>query len=375
MDLNLDDIQEMIRDTARRFLGDEISSERVRQIAAEPDGFCRDLWAQMVELGWAAMTLPESLGGGGRGVLDLCLLAEETGRVAASTPLVVSSGLAARLLQNPACGPMAETLLGRLAAGAIITVALMAADSRNERADPSTDLRLQGDRLLLSGTKVLVPYATIADVLLVTANLPDGTPAIIVVDPGADTGGGDIAIARHNTIGGDPKFSVTFTDIIVADHQILLRGEDARAALADGLGIASLLSVAEAVGAAESVLNLTAEHAAMRSQYGTLIGAYQAVSHPCADMRIEIDACRLLMQEAAWCADQGRAFAADAASTKAYANEALTRIAQDGLRLHGAIGYSNEYDLQLHFRNLRTFCVTYGETEDQLALAASSMVG
>jgi len=90
-------------------------------------------------------------------------------------------------------------------------------------------------------------------------------------------------------------------------------------------------------------------------------------------MRIQADACRLLAQEAAWLIDQGQAAALEVASTKAFTNEAVARIANDGQRLHGAIGYSNEYDLQLYSRKARAFCLSHGETAEELERAAVAL--
>ncbi|MDP6692021.1 MAG: acyl-CoA dehydrogenase family protein, partial [Alphaproteobacteria bacterium] len=318
MDLTLDSIQELIQENARRFLATELNSEKIRDIEASPDGFSRPLWDEITGLGWTGASLPERYGGGGRGILDLCVLAEEMGRAVASTPLVVSAGLASAMLRSVPASPLTEELLIKLASkGEVISVALVEADGRNERSVPSLQLAIAGEDLKVTGEKVLVPYASVAKEIITSARNADGEVVLVVVS--GESGG--LEMSRHKTIGGEPLFHVRFQDVAIPKDRILAQGESAVAALNAGLDVAAVLAVAEAVGLSEGIINLTTGHARLRQQFGKPIGSFQAVSHPCADMRIQADACRLLALEAAWLIDQGRPAALEVASTKAFANE------------------------------------------------------
>ena len=370
MQLNLNEVQEMIQDNARRFFATELDPEKIRAIEASADGHSREHWARIAELGWNSLSLPESAGGGGLGVLELCILAEEAGRAAASTPLLISSGLAARCLQSVPSSDVATELLNRLATSdCVISAALLESGARDERAIPSMELQESSGSVSLSGSKLLVPYASVADVLLVSARGSQGEPAIVAVD----TSIGGLEFNRHSTLGGDPLFQVMFSDVVVPEHCVLARGKDTVEALDSALETATLLSLAEAVGNCEGILQLTTEYAKIRKQFGQAIGSFQAVSHPIADMRIEIDALHLLTLEAAWLLDQGEPASMEIASTKVLANEAVARLALDGHRLHGAIGYSNEYDLQLYTRRAKAFSVAWGVTDSQVERAARAL--
>ena len=193
-----------------------------------------------------------------------------------------------------------------------------------------------------------------------------GELAIFAVDPNAN----GIATTRHEAAGGVPLFHLRFDHVAVPGERVLARGDDARDALHAGLDVASLLATAEAVGQCEGVIKMTAEYVSTRKAFGQPIGAFQAVGHPVADLRIDTDALRLLVQEAAWLLDQGLSASVEIATTKAYANEAIERIVNDALRVHGAIGYSNEYPLQLFNRRLRAFCTSLGETNELWERAA-----
>ena len=137
MQFQLDDTQQLIQDSARRLLTSEFDSDAARAAEASADGFSKDVWSQLAQLGWNSIAVPEAAGGSGLGVLELCVLAEELGRAAASTPLLVSSGLAATCLSSMPSHPLATELLEMLAGtDSVITAALIDASGRDERSRP-----------------------------------------------------------------------------------------------------------------------------------------------------------------------------------------------------------------------------------------------
>lgn len=370
MQFQLDETQQMIQESARRYLSAEFDSATARAAEASADGFSKDVWSQLSELGWSSLAVPEAAGGGGRGVLELCVLAEEMGRAAASTPLLVSSGMAAACLRSLPSHPLATQLLQMLAStDRVITAALIDASGRDERSQPALLLQETANGLQLTGIKQLVPYASAAQVLLVTTSTNDGDTAIVAIDRESE----GISIERNRTLGADPLFEVRFDDVAVADDRVLARGAVAARALDAGLEVATVIAMAEAVGFCEGIIGLAVDHARNREQFGQPIGAFQAVSHPLTDMRIQTDACRLLTLEAAWLLDQGRPAELAVASAKVLANDAVDKITVDGHRVHGAIGYSMEHDVQLYTRRARAFSVAWGDTERQVERAAVAL--
>lgn len=370
MDFKLDETQEMLQESARRLFSSEYEGEKAHVIDECADGFSTDVWSQMVELGWNAVALPESVGGSDLGIIELCILAEEVGRAGASTPLLVCAGLAATVLTKLPDQPVATELLTLLATtDNIISAALIDKHGRDERTSPTLNIQPTVETITLSGVKQLVPYAADAKVLLVSGQLGDGKPALVAVD----TSTPGISMTRHKVMGGDPRYQVSFDNVAVSSDCILAHGEDATAALHAGLNATTVIAMAEVVGNCESILGLTAEYAKIREQFGTAIGSFQAVSHPIADMRIQTDACRMLMLEAAWLLDSNQPADFEIASAKIYVNEAVATMAVDGQRLHGAIGYSNEYDLQLYTRRAKSFTVNWGNTDQQVEAAAVAL--
>ena len=361
----------MLQESARRLLSKEFSSERARAVEASAVGHSKEIWSQLASLGWNSLLVPQSAGGGGLGVLELALLAEEMGRAAASSPLLVSAGLATTCLKAIPDPSLVQELLTSLAnSDTVISVALIDASSRDERSKPKLPLDNAGTgRYTLTGAKVLVPYAASANTFLVSAVTDVGETALVAIDTGRE----GISLQRNQTLGADPLFEVRFDGVVIDEHQILAKGAVAEAALDKGLEVATVIAMAEAVGYCEGLIDIAVEHTSLREQFGQPIGAFQAVSHPLADMRIQADACRLMAFEAAWLLDQGRSATLEIASAKVLANDAVENITVDGHRVHGAIGYSKEHDAQLYTRRARAFAVNWGDNEREIERAAVAL--
>jgi len=369
VDFRLTPVQQDVQERARRLLDDQFSTAHVREAEASAEGLPRALWDAGVELGWPGIPLAGELGGGGHGLLDMCVLVEETGRAGATLPLVVSSGAAAEMLQRSPHGAQRDRILQAIASGTIVSPALIDERGRNEWDAVRLPLHPDGDDYRLSGKKVLVPFASVANELLITSNTAGGDMAIVAVDAAAE----GVTITPHRSKVGVPLASVEFTDVGVPPERVIHRGDGADAALRAGLLTGSLLATAEAVGMCEALITITADYVSRREAFGRPIGTFQAVAHPCADMRISTDSVRILVQQAAWLLDSGRSAEEEVPATKALANELFERVANDAFRLHGALGFSNECDVQLFMRRLQGFFGSFGETQESFERAAAAL--
>jgi alkylation response protein AidB-like acyl-CoA dehydrogenase len=225
--------------------------------------------------------------------------------------------------------------------------------------DEWDDCRVDGGSVL-TGTKLLVPWASSADVIVATT--ADG---LYMVERSADA----VSCRSHEAIGGDPLFVVQMDD---APAERLGDGDHA-AVVQRALEWVAVASLADAVGAAKRALELTIQHAKDRRQFGRPIGSFQAVAHRCVDMRTELDACRLLMQQAAWALDRGEGTQLEVAAAKAYGNDALRRIFQHAHQVHGAIGFSTEHELHRFTRRAKAFELSHGSTHHHLERVATAM--
>ena len=363
MDLTLDDDQLLLAESARQLFERSYTTAAAREAEAQPDGFSADLWRQAVELGWPGIALPEVCGGAGYGALELAVLAEELGRGAATLPLLSSYAAALPILW---AGPASvrDRWLGALAAGDAIA-ALAVTDPRGEQLQVTA----AAGGWQLSGTKIAVPFGGVADVFVVRVDLDDGAPSLVAV--AGDAPG--VGRARHATFAPEPFASVTLTDVAVATDDVVGDAPVLERALAHQ----TVVDTAYAVGLAGGALALAVDHATNREQFGRPIGVNQAVSHQCVDMRVEIDAMRVLTQQAAWRLDRHDTNPAGAARAvalaNAYARDVLPGIFARAHQVHGAIGFTMEYDLQLYTRRAKAYELTGGGAAHHLEAVARTI--
>lgn len=352
MDLQPTDEQRLLAESARAFLQARWSTAALREAEDGDDGWPRELWSAMADLGWTGLALPRVECGEGQGMAELVVLGEELGRALLPSPLLASAVLCGRTVARLGSPEQRARWLPALADGTTIgTVAIVEPGMANEWSRPAARLHERG----ISGTKVFVPYGSSADLFLVTTRIDaDDTLAVAAVEAGPH-----MVRRRMRTLGGDPLFEV---ELDGAPADVLAAGAPATAAVYRALDEAAVVSLSYAVGAAERALELSVAHARDREQFGRPIGSFQAVAHRCADMRADIDACRWLAARAAWALDHDVDAETGVAAAKAYGNDALRRIFMHAHQVHGAIGFSTEHDLQLFTRRAKAFELALGST-------------
>ncbi len=354
MYFDLTDEQQAIKSTAHDFLASRFKSERMREIAASEDGTDPDGWKQMAELGWTGLALPEEWGGQGLGIVDLAVLFEEMGYALAPSPLLSNTvaGLALSL-----CGSddQRERYLRPLAEGTLRgTPALWDAGSPAPIGDFEMEARADGDGVVLDGEKTLVMDAAGVDFFLVATS--DGKRHL--VDSGAD------GVSVVPEIGIDPtrRFSAVRFDGVRVAAADTLPGEGA-----DYYPVFHRICVAlaaESTGIAQRTLEMAVEYAKDRQQFGRPIGAYQAVSHRCAQMLLETENARSAVYGAAWAADAEPESLPLAASTaKAYASDAGWRVPDASIQVHGGIGFTWEHDLHFFLKRGRSNAAIFGDSK------------
>ena len=356
MDLEQTDEHRMLAETARSFVERACPSDVVRAIERSERGFLDEHWRTLSDLGFVGLLIPAEYGGGGRGVFDLVVLAEQLGRGPLPSPLVASGVLGALPIVLVGSEELRQRWLPKLAQGtAIATVGLLEPGARDEWAEPRLRLHVARGVARLSGTKILVPFASSCDIVLVTARTDDGTN-IVVVDPKQAA----VTIRRQEDGGGEPVYEVSFDDAVADAAEIIATPDTAPALLDRMLDRASVVALASVIGGAERALELSVEHAKTREQFGQPIGAFQAVAHRCVDMLTDLDACRMLCYQAAAALDAERVADLELGAAQGYATEALRRIYINAHQVHGAIGFSMEHDLQLYSRRAKVFELSYG---------------
>jgi alkylation response protein AidB-like acyl-CoA dehydrogenase len=346
VDVTLGPEQEMLVAAARAFLGRTCSLADVRALERDPCGFDRARWRELGALGWLGAELPPRYGGGDSSFVETALLLEEMGRVLLSSPFLATAAVTAPLILALGSEEQRRRWLPAVAAGACVAaLALVEPGWHDPLGTPA--LRVEDGRL--RGTKLFVPFAPEADVLLVAV----AGPSLVALERGA----AGVSCARLPTLGGEPLYRV---DLAGVRGEPLGAAGAAEPALARALDRGAIGTLAYMVGAAERTLAMTVEYARTRVQFGRPIGSFQAVAHRCADMLSDLDALRYLVYQAAWILAAGRDAELGVAAAQAYGPEALRRLFMHAHQVHGAIGFSTEHDLHLFTRRAKAAELQWG---------------
>ena len=340
MNFDLTDEQQMLQAAARDFLAARLNSEKIRALAETDDAFSADLWKEISDLGWPGLMVGAESGGQELGTIELAVLFEQLGYALTPGP-VLSDTFAALALQTAGTDEQRERWLAPLAAGEKRgTMALWDRGAGWSPADITLEPEASNGGYTLNGEKLFVLDAATADFLVVGAK---GDRRFIVE---RDAEG--VTITPTPTIDATRKqYSVKLDGVKV--------GEDAAfggdGAMDDARTRAFIAVSAELTGIAQRALEMAVDYAKERKQFNRPIGAYQAVSHRCAQMLLETEGARSATYYAAWAADNEPETAPLAASmAKAYASDAGVRVTNASLQVHGGIGFTWEHDLHLYLK-------------------------
>lgn len=347
MNFDLTDDQRAIKRTANEFLASRYKPEVMRELAEGERGFTDEQWQELSELGWPGVMIPEDDGGLGLGAIELLVIQEEMGYALAPSPLF-STVSAALLLAAAGTDEQRERWLGPLAAGeARGTIAVW--DERSGWAPDRSEIETQNGAL--SAIKVAVPDAASADFVIVAG--ADGTHFVVETDvPG-------VTITPTKALDPTRKLFTVELDQAPADPLAGGRGEQ----LAHAYATIVTALAAESVGVAQRALEMAVAYAKDRKQFDRPIGSYQAVSHRCAQMLLEVEGARSLAYWAGWALDHEPSTAPRAASmAKAYAGDAAFRIAASALQVHGGIGFTWEHDLHFYLKRGKANAHAFGDS-------------
>ncbi len=342
MDFGLSEEQRLLQDTLRSYLRERVPIARVREIAGAKDaGGVNALWSELAELGAAGVLVPEEHGGSGLAHLDAALIAEELGRAVAPTPFLASAVLAVVALREAGSPAQRSEWLPQIAQGRVrVGAALNESYSRREGAG----VRLEGGRL--TGKALFAIDVPGADAILVCAERAAPTLALV---PASARG---VRVEPLTTIDSTRRLAELVFE--GAEPAAALDAcDDPARALDRVLDAGRAVLAGDLLGAAESMLEQAVAYAQQRSQFGRVIGSFQAVKHMCAEMAAELEPARSLLWYAAHALT---AVPADGplmvAHAKAHLAEVGRRIADTATEVHGGIGFTDEQNLHLWFKRI-----------------------
>ena len=368
--LSFSDERAMLLDSAKSFCGDKSDINAVRSLLKSDSGHNPEVWREMVALGWTGIAIPEQYGGFDMGLGSTVPVIESMGRHLLGTAFITST-LAAQAILRGGSEAQREQWLPKVVEGTVGSMALLdnedwgaklcgvtATLSTNDSESDSTS------EIVLSGKKLLVADATVADFFVVSIN-HNGNPALAIVDASQLAEGAITA----NTLIDETKRAATvdFTGVTISPNALLPHSEQA---LKDVRLIGALLIAAEATGTSAATLDCIVSYLTSRIQFGRLIGSYQSLKHPTVEILLQMDSSRSLIYHAATLLDDGPDKGPVEADTeiacrmaKAQATETLLFAGDRAVQFHGGMGFTYDCDAMLYIRRAQWAQHQYGDAQ------------
>lgn len=375
MNLDLTEEQEMLRTSARDFLTKECPKALVRKLEEDEKGFSPELWSKMAELGWVGLVLPEEYNGMGMGFMDLIILLQEMGRNILPGPFFSTVILGSLPILSAGTEEQKKEFLPKIASGKMIfTMAITEPSARYDAAGIETKATAQGDSFVISGTKLFVENAHIADYIICATRTkksrkPEDGITLFLVDA-RSTG---VKCEVVPTIGADKLCEVVFDNVAVPKKNMLGQLHKGWPIVARAMEQAAIAKCAEMVGGCEASMDMTLAYVKERVQYGRPIGGFQVIQHYCANMWSNVETSRNILYMAAWKVSEGLPATKDVAVAKAWINEAYKFVTERAMQCHGAIGTTRDHDIGLYYRRAKAGELAFGDTDFQKELVARSI--
>ena len=377
MDFSFTDEQRILRENVVRFARDVLNPG-----AAERDRdqtFSRDLWKRCAEIGIQGLPVPEEYGGSGFDALSSAIALEALGYGCKDGGLVFS--LCAHLLScvvplwQHGSAEQKRRYLPGLCDGTLIGVhAMTEPNSGSDAFAFRTRAEPDGEGFRINGTKTFISNGPVADLVIVFAmtdpkkGYHGGVTAFLVErdTPGFKAGNKFEKLGLRSS----PIGELVFDDLRVSRDAVLGTVGSGSAAFTAAMDWERICLFASHVGATERLLETSVAYARTRSQFGQAIGKFQAVSHRLADMKVQLEAARLLTYRAAWRLDHSRNASLDASMTKLFVSESLVQAALATVQIHGGYGFMTEYEVERALRDAIGSTIYSGTSEMQRNIIA-----
>ena len=371
MELDFTAEQDMLREMVRALCASASSLETVREMEDDPVGYSADLWRQLGELDLIGLMLPEEYGGSGMSALEGCVIYEEFGRALVSSPHFVSAVMGAGCLLRSGSDDQRAQHVANIAAGtSIFTTAWLEPSGGFGPRSIRATAEMDGDGFRLDGEKWHVPFASSATQIIVLARTGSGDDDIdlFMVDPQAE----GVTLAQQFTLASENQYALTLAGVHVREADRIGSAGTGwstwNATLLEGV----VFLAANAIGGARAALDTTIQYAKDREQFDKPLGAFQAISHYLADASAAVEGGEILVHEAAWAAANDQPIEQLAPMAKLFAGRTYRDVTAMGEQVHGGVGFTLEYDIQLYFRRAKQQQISWWDDralEDRIAAA------
>ena len=377
MDFGLNEEQEMLKTMARDFFTNECPKTHVKEMMDDEKGYSPELWKKMAELGFLGLVIPEEYGGTGGNFIDLMVLMQEMGRAVLPSPFISTVLLAGIPLLTAGTEEQKKEFLPKIAAGDVILALALSEPNGDLGADAiEIEAVAEGNDYIINGTKLFVLDAAAADYILCATRTkrtkdPEEGITLFLIDAKAD----GVHVTSLKTMDETRKqCEVLFKNVKVPAKSMVGELHQGWPILKKTLNQATAMLCGEMVGGLDTVMEMTLDYAKQRIQFGVPIGSFQAIKHKFADMLIQVEYARSLTYYAAWTVDQDIPDSPVAVSTaKSWCGDAYKHVTNEGVQIHGGIGFTWDHDMHLYFKRARSSDTAFGDSTYHRELIAQSL--
>jgi alkylation response protein AidB-like acyl-CoA dehydrogenase len=345
MDFDFTDEQLAVAEAATGLLSGLVTPDRVLATELSPDAVDRDLWRALAKADLLGIAVPEAYGGGGYGLMELCLLLQAQGNVVAPVPLWATLVLGALPIARFGSEAQRARWLPGVVAGDVLLTAALTGTATSVSEMPVVMASPEGDGWVLNGTELAVPQGHVATAIIVPARTPDGGVLLALVDPTSP----GVSLERTVTTNREIHPHLHLADVAIVPEDVLADPGAGRDALHVLLVAATTALCALHVGVCESALRQTAQYLNTRHQFGRPLSTFQGTMLRAADAAIDIEAMRVTLLNAAWLFDTGRDATDAAGVAKWQASERGQRTVFSTQHLHGGMGADITYPIHRYF--------------------------
>ncbi len=360
----LSEEQTILRDSAKNFMAERSPVTELRRLRDTQDetGFDRKLWAEMAEMGFAGIIVPEEYGGTGFGYQGFGLVLEEAGRTLAASPMVSTALVGTSALLIGGTDDQKKDLLPKIASGELVTALAVDEGAHHNPAKTATEAKADGDGFAITGNKTFVLDGHVADKLIVvarTSGKPGDTAGLTLFLVDGDAKG--VTRSRHIMVDSRNAADVKLDGVKVGKDAVLGSVDGGYDVLEETLDRARIGLAAEMLGSALEAFERSLEYLKERKQFGVPIGSFQALKHRAAKMFCELELCRSVVTDALTAIDERRNDVAQMASlAKARLGATLNLVSSEAVQMHGGIGVTDEHEIGFFLKRARVADATFG---------------
>ena len=359
MALVLNEEQLMLKDSARDFLKSRAPVSHLRELRdnANSDGFSRELWSEMAEMGWPAILVPEQYGGLQYGHVGLGIVLEECGRTLTPSPLLSTAMMGVAALVRSGSDEQRSAILPGIASGERFIALACDESARHAPHKVETEAVEHGSLYRINGSKVGVTDGHFADTFIVSVNTA-GHVSLFLVPANAS----GVTVEPYRVLDTHYAANITFDQVEVGRKDLLGSLDDGTGTLDYVLDVGRIGACAELLGIAQEAFERTLQYLKERKQFGVLIGSFQALQHRAAHLFTEIEMCKSLVIKALQTLDKKADGDAELVSlVKTKLGEIAQLATSETIQMHGGIGMTDEFDIGFFLKRCRILDSLYGD--------------